>query len=308
MPTYPIIRYPVKVAEQLRKMQSAAQPEGKSPSPATQRKFRAPPKPQYLTEFPWYLTIVGLLAVVAVIYRFANMPIMGLLALAGIGFSIKYLIDRQQWSAQVRAAKKKARSIAPQKINNADTVPYTPIAYPDWSQITNLQTSSIPSEAQIGISEKYFLEYLRKYFPKAALGCKHPHPDWDEEWWYSSDIEIILRGLGLQLEIDEPYEGKEGRPHHCCDEPGDKRRDAFFLGRDWIIIRFAERQVVEEPIACCRLVAQVVADLTGDKSYLRSIGHQPPITKISAWTKQQAKRMFKTNFRYQYLKPAGLLR
>jgi hypothetical protein len=307
MPTYPIIRYPVKVAEQLRKMQGSDQPPGKLPSPATQRKFRAPSKPQYLSDFPWYLTIVGLLAVVAVIYRLANLPTMGLLALAGIGCSIKYLIDRQQWSDRVKTAKKKARSIAPQKSNNAHTVPPTPV-YPDWSQITNLQTSSIASEAQIGISEKYFLEYLRKYFPKAALGCKHPHPDWDEEWWYSSDIEITLGGLGLQLEIDEPYEGKEGRPHHCCDEPGDKRRDAFFLGRDWIIIRFAERQVVEEPIACCRLVAQVIADLTGDKSYLRSIGQQPPITKVSAWTKQQAKRMFKTNFRHEYLKPAGLLR
>lgn len=306
MPTYPIIRYPAKVAEQLRKMQGSAQPAEKSPSSATQRKFKAPSKPQYLKDFPWYLAIVGLLAVVAVIYRFANILNLGLLALAGIGFSIKYLIDHQQWSTQVKAAKKKARSIAPQKSNHARTVP--PITYPDWSQITNLQTSSIPSAAQIGISEKYFLEYLRKYFPKAALGCKHPHPDWDEEWWYSSDIEIILGGLGLQLEIDEPYEGKEGRPHHCCDEPGDKRRDAFFLGRDWIIIRFAERQVVEEPIACCRLVAQVIADLTGDKSYLRLIGQQPPITKISAWTKQQAKRMFKTNFRQQYLKPAGLLR
>jgi hypothetical protein len=308
MPTYPIIRYSAKVAEQLRKMQDAGQPAGKPPSPTTQRNFRAPAKPQYLIDFPWYLAIGGLLAVVAMIYRFANLLTIGLLTLAGIGFSIKYLIDRQRWSEQVKAAKKKARSIAPQKRNKASTAPPTPITYPDWSQITNLQTSSIPSEAQIGISEKYFLEYLRKYFPKAALGCKHPHPDWDEEWWYSTDIEIVFGGLGLQIEIDEPYEGKEGRPHHCCDEPGDKRRDAFFLGRDWVIIRFAERQVVEEPIACCRLVAQVVADLTGDKSYLRSIGQQPPITKISAWTKQQAKRMFKTNFRHQYLKPAGLLR
>lgn len=300
------------IAEELRRIQAPAKNTESQKTTAPMRskvrqKSISPLKPLYLLQFPWYAAIIGLLGVIAVIYQFATLPVMTLILGVSVGLGVKYAIDRQQWIKQIAVSKRKIEPPLPSK-KLPTTAKRENITYPNWSEVINLQTSSIPSEAQIGISEKYFLSHLQKYFPNAALGRKHPHPEWQEEWWYSSDIEIILGGLGLQLEIDEPYEGKEGRPHHCCDDPGDKRRDAFFLKRNWIIIRFAERQIVEEPIACCKLAAQVVADLTGDDSYLKLIGQQPPITKMPAWTKKEAQRMFKINFRHQYLKPAGLLR
>jgi hypothetical protein len=309
MPTYPIIRYPLPVANELRKIQAAPGSQQISAPPGRSQKFRLPSKPQYLLDFPWYTAIITLVAAIAVIYKLMSLLVIALILGAGIGVGIKYAIDHHKWKKQVEAAKKRARSIAAEKAKVPNsTPPAAPIIYPNWNKITNLETSLLPSEAQVGVSEQFFLTHAQKYFSTACFGRKHPHPNREEKYWYSSDIEIILPGLGIQVEIDEPYEGKQSRPHHCSDDSGDKQRDIFFLERGWIIIRFAERQVVESPVACCRVIGQVLAELTGERSCLDAIGKQQPLAKTATWTTKEAMVMAKKNFRHQYLIPAGLWR
>lgn len=308
MTTYPIVRYPISVANELRKIQAAPDSPQVSTLPGISQKFRLPPKPQYLLDVPWYTAIIAMVAVVTIIYKLISIPVLFLILGTGIGAGIKYVIEHQKWKKQVEAVKKQARSIAAEKakVPSSPLPEAAPRTYPDWSKITNLQTSSIPSEAQVGVSEKFFLTYAQKYFPMACFGRKHSHPSRDEKYWYSSDIEIFVSGLGVQVEIDEPYEGKQSRPHHCSDDPGDKQRDAFFLERGWIIIRFAEQQVVESPIACCRVIGQVLVELTGEQSWLDTISQQQILNKAATWTKKEAQAMAKKNFRHQYLIPAGL--
>jgi hypothetical protein len=302
MGSYPRIRYPTKVIDELAKIKAAA----KVKTSAAPQKSVLPTKPQYLTQFPWYVAIISLLAAIALVYQVATIPVIALLLGAGIGASLKYAIDRHRWKKQIETIKQRDRTVI--------AIPPAAIIYPNWKSAIDLQTSSTISQAQIGVSEQFFLAKIQQFFSMASFGHKHPYPGRDEKYWYSSDLEIILQGIGIQIEIDEPYEGKSKSPHHCSDDSKDAKRDTFFLERDWIIIRFAECQVVQEPIACCSLIARVIADLTGDRKYLTAIlsqrssshGNQQVVTKIPTWTRKEAKLMADQNFRIQYLSAAGL--
>jgi hypothetical protein len=296
--SYPIIRYPKPVLEEIAKIKPGVVRKASGVKP----KIALPPKTKYLLDFHWYMVIVCVLAANLLVYQLASIPALALLAGATIGLLIKYAIDHSRW------VKKRSLAIRRSKVPEPKTEApkATKRTCPKWINIINLEVSDLTSEAQIGVSEKFFFDHLKKHFPQARFGRKYPHPDRDEKYWYSSDLEIVAAALGIQVEIDEPYAGKKGTPHHCSDSGKDSERDAFFLERNWIIIRFAEIQVVTEPMSCCLAVAKVFAELTGDTTYLESIGKCDLPNKVPTWTVAQAKKMAKRDFRHSYLKPAGL--
>jgi hypothetical protein len=150
------------------------------------------------------------------------------------------------------------------------------------------------------------LEHLKKYFPTAEEGRAFPIPG--SEYQYSSDIEIHLKnhGLVIQIEIDEPYVGETGPPHHCVDAGNDTNRDKFFSNRGWIVIRFAEEQIVRQPKACIAFIAQKIRKLTGDKKYVAAVGPTEAIKPIRRWSKKEAQKMAEDKYRWKYLVPAGL--
>ena len=90
------------------------------------------------------------------------------------------------------------------------------------------------STAQVGVSERFFLQYLTEYFVtetkqgeslQVIPGEELPIPGFDYN--YSTDFSLVdpQSGLRIDVEIDEPYEGKTKKPHHCCDQGKDKRRN-----------------------------------------------------------------------------------
>lgn len=159
------------------------------------------------------------------------------------------------------------------------------------------------STAQQGASEQTFKAYLDRYFPgKIRQGFKIPIPGYEIP--YSADFTYVNKAFNIyiDIEIDEPYYYKDKSPTHCCDDDKDKIRNMFFLKGNWIVIRFAEEQVVCYPNRCCKLMAKIIATLTGDEELFNKFKNVPELTPLKHWTTKEARRMAKAGYRDKYLK------
>jgi hypothetical protein len=162
-----------------------------------------------------------------------------------------------------------------------------------------LQPSRNASSAQVGVSEEEFLRYLKQYFPQIKQGVEF---DSGADYPYSADfIFVHSSGLSIDIEIDEPYVGNTKQPHHAIDQGKDSQRNAFFTQGNWVVIRFAEEQVVRYPRSCCKTIAQAIDYVTGDSSYLEKLRVVPDPIRVPLWTSRQAKQMAKQNYRQAYL-------
>jgi hypothetical protein len=81
---------------------------------------------------------------------------------------------------------------------------------------------------------------------------------------YTPDIAMRAskdnRELYIDIEIDEPWfkDGDNRKPSHTVDDDRQSRRDYFFKERDWIVIRFSERQVFRESDKCVALIYDLI--------------------------------------------------
>ncbi|MEG4423727.1 MULTISPECIES: hypothetical protein [unclassified Microcoleus] len=157
---------------------------------------------------------------------------------------------------------------------------------------------------QQGVSEKQFFVYLCRYFSgfyDFCMGGEFPIPG--TSFRYTADFILIHKptGLAIDIEIDEPYDGRTGKPHHCVDRNKDSQRNRFFLERNWVVIRFSELQVVKYPDACCRVIARVICQITGDYRGLLQLGNVADLLSHKQWTVKEATYMAKMRFRQSYL-------
>jgi hypothetical protein len=162
-----------------------------------------------------------------------------------------------------------------------------------------VEHSSIISPWEKAVSEKFFLSILKHYFGEGvSYGFSFPIPK--SKFSFSHDLIYIdfNTGLSIDIEIDEPYEGKSKYPHHCQDNEQDRNRDNFFLEKNWIIVRFAEEQVVKYPHACAFYLAELISRLTGEKFQV-SRGQLKP---VSTWTFAQARLLAYQCHRERYLR------
>lgn len=163
---------------------------------------------------------------------------------------------------------------------------------------------------QQGVSEKQFFIYLCRYFSGVydfCMGVEFPIPN--TSFCYTADFILIHQqtGLAIDIEIDEPYDGKTGKPHHCIDQNKDQQRNRFFLERNWVVIRFSEYQIVKCPEGCCKAIAQVIFQITGDDSGLIKLQNIKDLLLHKQWKNKEAAYMAKTKFRQSYLKNNFLL-
>jgi len=163
---------------------------------------------------------------------------------------------------------------------------------------------------QQGVSEKQFFIYLCRYFSGVydfCMGVEFPIPN--TSFCYTADFILIHQptGLAIDIEIDEPYDGKTGKPHHCIDQNKDQQRNRFFLERNWVVIRFSEYQVVKCPEGCCKAIAQVIFQITGDYRGLIKLQSIKDLLPHKQWKNKEAVYMAKTKFRQSYLKNNFLL-
>ncbi len=159
------------------------------------------------------------------------------------------------------------------------------------------QTSTYDGKgkSQAGASEEFLKMKLNGYFPgkvytelTLAFGT---------ERFYYPDVSYIdqATGLHINIEIDEPYIYSSGKPIHFLG--ADNRRNNFFLRKGWVVVRFSEKQVVISPNRCCKAIAQVVADLTGDSSILKAFQNIADLDPMPQWTYEEALEMARIGYR-----------
>lgn len=158
------------------------------------------------------------------------------------------------------------------------------------------------SAAQAGVSEAFFLNYLNHYFGQDFKIETRVLDIPGFAYGYSTDFALIhpQSGLALDIEIDEPYEGRSKQPHHCQDDPKDARRNKFFIERNWLVIRFSEYQIASQPDACCRAIAVFLA-LFLDETLFEDLNLVKPLRLDSCWNKVKARRLAKQGYRETYL-------
>ncbi|OLP17385.1 hypothetical protein BST81_16430 [Leptolyngbya sp. 'hensonii'] len=157
------------------------------------------------------------------------------------------------------------------------------------------------SAALRGRSEGEFGEYLRRYFPdKIYTGLALTIPGYSHP--YTPDFAYVDRtiSLCLDIEIDEPYRHGEADPLHYRGSEKDRQRNAFFLNRGWIVIRFSEEQAMRQANSCCKTIAATIAQILTDPSYLLPFSEVPDLQPVRCWTAEEGKQMARQNYRAQY--------
>ncbi|MFT5253674.1 MAG: hypothetical protein ACI87N_002716 [Flavobacteriales bacterium] len=159
-----------------------------------------------------------------------------------------------------------------------------------------------------GFKEEDFKRYIEKYFKidfqvfddrfiLVKNGSKPYEPDFtliDEK----NGINIFL-----DIEIDEPYEGlndiNKRKPTHF--QHADINRNNAFKNRGWIVIRFAEIQVHQEPESCCRFIADVLKSINPKYSTSESLKKTDRVKPIRQWQKEEAEKWSLERYREKYL-------
>ncbi len=301
---YPIVKYPIGIERKLKERSSVPLVAGETEDNPFD--FLFPPVTRRPATYPvkilWSLLGFWLLVLCGVVFKLV--PATGFVAaivitVVGVGIAL-----RQMWIDSKITAKKIDRAKA---LPTPNTKPKPPSTAIDWSDnVRELVRSNQKSTAQVGVSEEHFMGYMLKSLP-GQISFGHVYLPEGYSHPYSADIEIILpNGLGIQVEIDEPYVGKTREPHHCWDNDKDTKRDRYFLEQGWIIIRFSERQVVVSPKECCGFIAEVIFGLTQSKSLVKLSQLAKKLEPDPQWSAQQSQLMEKLKTREKYLGAAGL--
>lgn len=151
-----------------------------------------------------------------------------------------------------------------------------------------------------GRSEAAFIHYLQQNFGANTIFTNRRVRVDDlragTDWYYPDVVFRDESGLCIDLEIDEPYVWATGDPHHYIGQ--DDPRNAFFLRKNWVVLRFTEEQVVRSPMACCQVLAALIFHLTGRHYAPRQYSGRP--VRQPQWDWVEAKRMAASRARETY--------
>lgn len=118
---------------------------------------------------------------------------------------------------------------------------------------------------------------------------------------YEPDIAIVeisnKYGLRIDIEIDEPYGGFDKTPIHYIG-CGDNFRDRNLANLGWLVVRFSEKQIHQEPDNCIFYLHHLISLIDPDFS-ISSLGSKPSQDKC--WSKAEAQIMAIQRFREQLL-------
>lgn len=164
-----------------------------------------------------------------------------------------------------------------------------------------------------GISEDGFLDYLQKYFSDEIITDKvielfssQSYNSYYEDFYSDDSIQISAYSpdfifqhkkseLVIDIEIDEPY--TFDKPIHYLNNEHDTKRNEYFLKHRWIVIRFSEEQVKNDPEGCCAEIASIIYYFTGDDSYLEKLKGVKRVYTHRKWTESESIKLMNDNFR-----------
>jgi len=159
-----------------------------------------------------------------------------------------------------------------------------------------------------GFKEDDFKSYLSKYFSNEFkiyddrfITVKGNSKPYEPDITFTDEKNGI--NIFLDIEIDEPYEGindialREATHFQYADT----NRNNAFKKRGWIVIRFAEIQVHQEPLKCCLFVADVIKSIHSEFKIPSTLQKVDKVTSIKQWTKEEAEQWSRERYREKYL-------
>jgi len=109
---------------------------------------------------------------------------------------------------------------------------------------------------------------------------------------YYPDIVLnICDIVFIDIEIDEPYDliNKNELHYIGCN---DEKRDEYFTNNNWFVLRFSERQILNNLVDCIALIKKLVDFIIGKSEYLdfTESDEKEGIIHIK-WSKEEARMM-----------------
>ncbi|WP_396178437.1 hypothetical protein [Flavobacterium sp.] len=150
------------------------------------------------------------------------------------------------------------------------------------------------SNSNRGRTELFFLTKLVKAFNTQILVDVVPDIGQNP---FHPDFVLVCKhtGIHIDIEIDEPYSVNNGNPIHH-DRSNDEERNKFFLEINWCVIRFSEKQVIENSDECVELIQNVLLSIKEKK---QNFTHKLPLSK--KWSYEESLIMSNNNYRNSYL-------
>lgn len=105
--------------------------------------------------------------------------------------------------------------------------------------------------------------------------------------------------LFIDIEIDEPYEGLSRLTTH--EQGKDDYRNCYFNDRGWIVIRFAEIQVHQNILGCCKLIAEVIKSVFSSFAIHPDLQGAKNLITVPFWLKLHAEKWAIQRDRESYL-------
>ncbi|MGA9379139.1 MAG: hypothetical protein WBV73_10255 [Phormidium sp.] len=138
-----------------------------------------------------------------------------------------------------------------------------------YKLIREIMSKAVPNDGSNITDEQNSLNselgrYLNKLFPNQIytdVTINNPNSYIP----YQVDIAFIDQSLHLyiDIEIDEPDNDETGELVYEDVLNFENKRHKLFLDKGWLVIRFAEEQVIRQPESCCKVIANVINKLTG---------------------------------------------
>jgi len=171
-----------------------------------------------------------------------------------------------------------------------------------------------------GVAESYFKKFLTEYYNKDLISSPSSIIAEGHKRFYTPDFILRIDNMYIDIEIDEPYVAASYKPTHFLEDLNEKKRnrsrnfipknlqhiddkrDKFFLANNWLVVRFTERQVVESPEACIRVLDELV-NYVWMRTELRQNLSSNTLKPEPKWTEYSAMGLADKQYRQSYLPP-----
>ena len=151
-----------------------------------------------------------------------------------------------------------------------------------------------------GYTEEEFQLYLQRYLADTeVLGDVSIHlADFCNP--YEPDIVVIYKNIRIDIEIDEPYSGYKRNPIHYIG-CGDESRDLLLTRAGWIVVRFAEIDIVWNREECIHRIYKIINSIDPQYNPTSLPSFDGKFHKRRRWSKNEAQIMSIYNEREDYL-------
>lgn len=272
-----------------------------------------------------YMGEISLAVVIGIIvtYKFTSLPsitwvtiTISALILLGVGFAVYEIIqnsikrsenDRKQESFEFQMQQYLNDVCKKDDIEAANANPEKLTEYRRKKVKELLRNAGNDLRPVSGMGPKYydyiFKELTYTFHDKVLINCTLPCENTINKPEPNFIVAFSEYNLFIDIEVDSPY-GLDYRNPKCFTDGAEYQmtpHDEFFNRQKWVIMHFAEEQIVKYPVQCCKEIAKIASKITCDESIMDRMSPVDDLRFINLWTREQCERLARENYREQYL-------